>query len=291
MATDAFDFTVAEAPILPLYYGEDKCCWGFKGEAGPAGWHRRLFLFVKPHYLYVYDDLAHCPYATTYHLNVKADAHRQSAGHVHYDGRLGVDLEFLLLQAGDRAFTHGEFDVAPLKHGFQPPPRFYHQLQMAIAGRPHESFATVLLPHTPTLNANVSDDHVTGGAAIAVGEVRDRAVLFPRPREVNDEGLLYAGQAGVVREHPGALTLLQARGTRIGVPGGLCVEGDGPFAARCAPGAETVIETDGIGRWLIVSDRPFDTATCDGRRAALDTLADGRRRVYVPVGRHRLTLR
>ena len=291
VATDAFDYTVAEAPIQPLYLRENESCWGFRGEAGPAGWHRRCFFFVKPHYLYIYDDLAHCPYATRYHLNVKADGKEQKGGHVHYNGRLGVDLEFLLLQAGERAFTHGEFDVEPHKYGFQPPPRFYHQLQMAIAGRPHESFATVLAPHKPKARVRLEDDAATGGARIALGKISDRALLFPDPREVAGRDLVYTGQAGVVRTEGGALTLLQARGTRIGVPGRLCVDGDGPFAARCAARGPTEIATDGIARWLVFSDRPFAAALCDGRRVKLEALAGGRQRVYVPAGRHCLTLR
>ena len=290
ISTAAFDFTVVEAPIQPLYLRENEGCWGFKGETGPAGWHRRLFLFVKPFYLYIYDDLSCCPYGTQYHLNVKADAFRESGGHVHYVGRLGVDLEFLLLQAGGRVFTHDEFDVASPEHGFQAPPRFYHQLQVSVAGQPHESFATVLAPHEPGTAVGLEDDEATCGVAVAAGNVRDRALLFPRPRRLDERDLVYTGEAGVVREEDGTLTLLQARGTRIGVPGRLAIEGDGPFTARCGPGGATTIETDGIARWLLFSDQRFEVASCDGRRARIDLLADGRRRVYVPVGRHRIAL-
>lgn len=274
LTTDAFDHAVVEAPVQLAYLRPNEIIWGFRGEVGPAGWHKRHFLFVKPHYLFIYDDLE-CPHPTKYHLNVKANGHKQTGNHVHYDGRLGVDLEFLALDLGDRHIQHGEYNVRPpATQAFQPPPKFYHQLQLTIAGQPHEHYATLLVPHKPTEPVTVANDPGTGGARITRGTATERAMLFPQRREIRDGNLIYTGQAGAIREQDGSLTLLQASGTRIGLADRLVINGDGPFTATLQPDNQLFLETRGVARWLRIE------------------MAGGQaREVCVPYGNQRVKVR
>ena len=253
VTTPAFDYCVVEAPEQVAYMGKDQSIWGFKGEVGPAGWHKRHFFFVRPYYLFIYDDLE-CPHATRYHLNVKADGVRQEGSLVHYDGRLGVDLELLALDLGDREIAHGEFNVEPYAQlGSQVPPRFHHQLQMTIPGAPGQHFSTLLVPHEPAVPVTLANDVIPGGARLTRGEMSERTFLFPTARDVADGTLAFYGQAGAIREENGVLTLLQACGTRIGLTDRLVVHGDGPFAARLTPEGNVTLDTDGIARWLTVT--------------------------------------
>jgi hypothetical protein len=231
----------------------------------------RHFLFVKPYYLFIYDDLE-CPYPTKYHLNVKANGQKQTGNHVHYDGRLGIDLEFLALDLGHRQIQHSEYNVKPpATQAFQPPPKFYHQLQLTIAGQPHEHYATLLVPHKPNVPVTVANDTGTGGALITRGSATARALLFPQRREIRNGNLVFTGQAGAIREEAGTLTLIQARGTKIGLTDRLVIAGDGPFTATQQPNGRVTLETDGLARWLTV-EGPF------------------RRQLYVPNGTQRLEL-
>ncbi|HEY3418138.1 MAG TPA: hypothetical protein VGM23_14770, partial [Armatimonadota bacterium] len=253
ITNDIFDYCVVEAPMQVAYVKDTNSgIWGFRGEVGPAGWHTRHFLFVKPHYLYIYDNLE-CPYATKYHLNIKADGMRQQGNLVHYDGRLGVDLEVLALDLGDREIVHGEYDVhLNTPYGYQYPERFFHQLQLTIPGKPYQHYSTLLLPHSPSMPAALADDPLTGGARLVRGPIADRAMLFPTNRDIDTPELVYHGNAGVVREEGDTLVLLQARGTRLGVPGKLVIDGDGPYTATLSNGSLT-IQTQGIARWLTLT--------------------------------------
>ncbi|NQU38810.1 MAG: hypothetical protein HQ523_02550 [Lentisphaerae bacterium] len=253
ITSDAFDYAVVEAPMQVLYPREGQIIWGFKGDVGPAGWHKRHFLFVKPYYLFIYDDLE-CPHTTTYHLNVKADGKKQTGNHVHYDGRLGVDLEFLALDLGERNIRHGEYNVRPPKtQAFQPDSHFYHQLQLSIPGAPHQDYATLLVPHGKDIPVTVANDAGTGGACIERDGTTERAFVYPQRRDVRDGSLIYAGQAGSVREANGTLTLIQACGTRIGLEGRLTIDGDGPFVGTLGADGRVTIKASGIARWLTLN--------------------------------------
>jgi len=286
LTSDAFDYVVVEAPEQVAYLRENEGLWGFKGEVGPAGWHKRHFFFVKPYYLFIYDDLE-CPYPANYHLNVKADAMAQHGNHVHYAGRYGVDMEFLALDLNGREMRHSEFDVRP--HGaqeFVPPEDFYRQLQLTIPGQPQQHFATLLVPHDATETVMVENDAGTGGAVVTREAMRERTMLFPRSRVVEDGNLVYHGQAGAVREDAGTLTLLQACGTRIGLTGTLVIDGDGPFTARLDGDGTLTLATDGVARWLTLSGGMFTGATGN-----LESLPDGSARLSVPAGKQTIICR
>lgn len=283
LATPAFDFVTVDAPILQAYLQEGQGMWGFRGEMGPAGWHRRHVLLVKPYYLLICDDIESV-HPTTYHLNVKADAVSQDGGQVHYDGRLGVDLEFLALGPGRRVIRHSEFDVEPTsKYGFQPPPRFFHQFQLHIDGEPNQGYTTLLAPHRPTTPVAVAEDVETGGARLRIGDADVRAWLLPRSRRLRTPQIEHDGACGAVHAAGGELILHQVLGTRIGVPGKLLVSGDGPVTATLATDGSLRLHTDGVGRWLTLAGRPWTTATTAGRRVPLETTADGVR-VHVAPG-------
>ena len=286
LTSESFDYVVVEAPEQVAFLRENEGLWGFKGEVGPAGWHKRHFFFVKPYYLFIYDDLE-CPYPSRYHLNVKADAMEQRGNQVHFAGRYGVDMEFLALDLGERQLQHGEFDVRP--HGsqdFVPPEDFYRQLQLTIPAQPRQHFSTLLVPHAQAEPVTVASDTATGGAIIQRGPARERTMLSPQSREVNDGKLVFHGQAGAIRQESGDLTLLQAHGTRIGLTDLLVIDGDGPFTAvRHADGRLTVT-TDGVGRWLTLTGNNCTRATCDGQPVELESLPDGGVRLYVPAGGH-----
>ncbi len=273
ITTPAFDYCVVEAPEQVGYISEGEGLWGFKGEVGPAGWHKRHFFFVKPYYLFIYDDLE-CPYATRYHLNVKADGMRQNGNLVHYDGRMGVDLELLALDLGDRPITHGEFNVEPYAQlGSQLPPKFYHQRQLTIPGAPGQHFSTLLLPHAPAVPVTLADDAVPGGAYLTRGDLQERTFLFPTVRSVADGALTYHGQAGAVREQGGVLTLLQVRGTRLGLTDRLVIDGAGPYTATLRPDGTLTLETDGVARWFTLTTPagPQEIATAAGRQQVVVT--------------------
>ena len=298
VATDTFDYLIIEAPMRLAYLPAGAPPWGFQGEVGPAAWLRRHVLFVRPLYLYFYDELT-CPHPTKYHLNVKADACTQRGSHVHYQGRLGVDLEFLALNLGARRIVHGEFDVQERldspsrRYTFQAsaPPRFYHQLQLTIEGGPNQDYATVLVPHKPALSVSVNEDAVTGGARITAGTQADRAMLFPTTVDIHTPEIIYRGQAGAIQQNSDALRLLQAKGSEIGIPEELVILGDGPFHGKLAGDGTLAISTSGTGRWLTIRGRQFSEAFCNDRPHGLARAAAGALMVYVPPGSCNVLLR
>jgi hypothetical protein len=289
ITTDAFDFVTVDAPILQAYLRQREMIWGYRGEMGPAGWHRRHILLVKPFYVFVYDDLE-CAHPTTYHLSVKARDARQAGNHVHFQGELGVDMEFLCLNLSGREIRHTVFDVTPSNWAFVPPAGFYRQRQVHIDGAPNQPYATLLVPHAPALSVSAVRDPATGGARVTVGSQCDRVMLFPTPQAVRAYGIEYDGMAGAVRTDGERLGLLQVVGTRIGVPGQLLIEGDGPFCADLAPNGALDLATDGVGRWLNIRGQQLRSCTQDGRPVKIERTSQGTQQVYVPRGRNRFTL-
>jgi hypothetical protein len=292
VAGEAFDYVVVDAPILPAYLEKGQGIWGFRGEMGPAGWHRRQFLLVKDHFLALYDDLE-SPYPSVYHLNVKADAVQLTgAGRVDFTGRLGTDLAFLLLDLGDRQVQFAEYDVKPgNQYGFQPPPRFNHQHQLRVAGRPGQHYASLLLPHRPAEPVTLAQ--APGGGAVTTSPAAAwRVVLEGRWRTLAEPDFVLRGQAAAVGRLPdGTLLLHLAAGDRLGDPRRLVIHGDGPYTATLGPTGELTLDSQGIGRWLTLAGPRFATATCDEQAHRLEPLADGTTRLYLPPGHHRLRCR
>ena len=289
-ALPALDFVVVDAPEQLAYLAEGQWIWGYKGEMGPAGWHKRMFLLVKPHYLYVYDELTG-PYPSIYHLNVKADDYSQQGNQVHFDGRYETDLEFAMLDLGERTIQHAEFDLVPNPNlAWQAPPRFFHQRQISVPSAPYENYASVLVPHARELPASVESDPETGGARLQIGERVEKAVLSPRPRTFETSDFVFAGQAGAVGATADGIVLRLAEGYRIGVPGRLTIEGAGPLNAELTDDGVVRIQTDGGARWLTLRDLPVREATCDGEPVAVEA-SDGAATIYVPAGPHTIECR
>ncbi len=290
VSTEAFDYVIVDSPMLPAYLEEGQWIWGFRGEMGPAGWHRRHFLLVKPYFLYVYDELE-SPYPTIYHLNIKADGKRQEGNVVHYDGRLGTDLEVAMLNLGDRQIEHSEFDVDPRsQYGFQPPPGFYHQLQLHVRSEGYTDYASVLVPHASGQAASVASDPESGGAAITHGRNRFRAFLFPKPHRIATGEIVFNGRAGAIEQDGDTLAFHVADGTRCGVPGRLLIDGEGPYTARL-DGDQLEVASTGVARWLTIEGPAFQSATRDGESHDLEQLSQSRRRLYLPAGPGAIVLR
>lgn len=255
ISTPDFDYVRVDAPILKAYLREGEGIWGFKGEMAPTGWHRRHFFFVKPRYLYILDELD-CPLPSTYHLNITADARRVAGDTVHYTGRYGTDLAVLLQDLAGRQPRHDELEAkTPENVAFKPPPRFYHQLRLHVDSAPYAGYRSLLVPHAAGAAATPSDDPASGGARIAWDGATEHSLLFPEPREVATADLVYRGQVGAVHRSADTLTLRQAVGNRIGVPGRLSIDGDGPFTATLRAG-ELSIRSTGLARWLTVTGLP-----------------------------------
>ncbi len=285
ISNDQFDYVVVEAPKQLAWARENEGIWGFKGEMGPAAWMKRIFLLVKPYYLYVYDELE-CPYPTIYNLNVKADSYAVDGNKVHFVGRYGTDLEFSMLNLGGKKFRFGEFNVRMASSSsFNPPDKFYHQHQLHVDGAPYENFASILVPHRNTINCSVENDSETGGAIVRYPGMTERAMVFPKLERVEAGNMVFHGLAGSIREEKDKTTFMLAAGDSIGLNGNLIFEGDGPFTAVLDGNGKLNVESDGVARWLKIKGKNFSSCICDGKPVQI-TKTDGACEIYVPAGKH-----
>jgi len=200
-------------------------------------------------------------------------------------------LELLFLGPTDPEIRLTEFDVGPVdKYGFQPPPEFHHQRQVHVNAAPGQDVVSLLLPHRPDQPVALVPDPETAGARVEIGPQVDRVMLFPQRRSIQAKTLVYEGTAGIVRVRGTEVTLIQVTGSRIGIPGLLTVEGDGPFTAALTSNGHLTIHTDGVARWLTVSPPLAEAATCNDTPIAVERPTAQALRVQVPAGRNTITI-
>lgn len=300
------DYAVCEMPVHLLHMKPDMSLWGFTGEEAPYGWWRRHILFVKPHGFFFYDEIE-SEFTATLDLNFKADRF-ESLGALSrvYKGRYGTDIPVCVNLPTGAPVRDGRVDMQAIASCFpkfstmEKVPQamkdtFYNQLSMHVATGPDTDFSWAFAWAGPDQRPRLAP--LDGGApgsvlTLAGREVRALVAPWLKSAVVHEtEDFAYRGWAGAAVAHAnGTREYLQLCGTRIGAPGGVDIEGDGPFRAFVRPGA-LVIETDGPARWLTISGTPADCVTCDGCPLVVERLASGASRITVPGGPHRFECR
>jgi hypothetical protein len=163
---------------------------------------------------------------------------------------------------------------------------FYNQLSMHLPAAPNTDFSWAFAWAPPARGARLAP--LAGGApgsrlSFKDGETVGIVAPWIRPAvRVADRTLEYEGWAGSASSGAdGRDTLIQMSGNRIARPGGLGIDGDGPFRAETRDGAVT-LSVSGTARALTVQGvRP---ASLRGRGCRVERLSRTTCRVRVPGG-------
>ncbi len=305
LTEDYADYAVCEMPIHLLHMKPELSLWGFTGEEAPYGWWRRHILYVKPHGFFFYDEVE-TEFTATLDLNFKADAYKSIGrlGRV-YKGRYGTDIPVCVNAPLDGEVRDRRLDMKANVSAFpkfstmesvsqEMKDTFYSQVSMHVAAKPYTDFSWAFAWAKPEDHARLAPlgNHAPGSCLTTRNDVM-RAVVSAGLKDAvfcADRSFHYTGWAGAVREAGGSREYIQMSGTSIGVPGGLTIEGDGPFKAVESDG-KVAIQASGRARWLVLRGRKWRAATIDGRPAPAERAGDKAIRLLIPEGRHRIVAR
>jgi hypothetical protein len=274
------DYAVCEMPVHLLYMKPGLSTWGFQGEEAPYGWWRRHILFVKPHGFFFYDELE-SEFAAALDLNFKADRYETRGGLSRiYRGRYGTDIPVCVNLPAGAAARDGRMEIEGTTTSFakfssmeavdpEMKRTFYHQAYMHVPAPAGTDFSWAFGWARPEAQATFAPlPGGSPGSVLTLNGGAVRALVAPWLRRAvrhEDAAVVYEGWAGAVVERPdGGIELIQMNGNVVGRPGGVTVEGDGPFRATVRDG-RVELETDGRARWITVRGvRPGEVAS-DGR--------------------------
>lgn len=150
--------------------------------------YRRYTLFVKPHYLLVFDSILECSYSHKWWLHAQANHVRVEGPKVRFAGKFGVDLQAQFITPESPAIEAGQWGV--MKHIF--------------AAQAHaRDWRVFVAPCKPAQNFEVSSQ--CGGRVVHVKtpDYSDTIFLAHFPFDFAADGISFEGKAGVVRRRTG----------------------------------------------------------------------------------------
>jgi hypothetical protein len=186
VSTDLADLLVSHIPINNL---RDFAAMGYAERipVEPPIEYRRYTLFVKPHYLLIYDSLLTCRCAHRWWLHAQADSVTVEGTRVRFGGRFGVDLVAQFIEPAAPAIATGAWSV--MKHIYATQ-ALAHDWRVFVAPvRPGQEFTVTYSPDGRRVQ-------------VATPEYEDTIFLAHFPFAWDGRGVAFRGRAAVVRASP-----------------------------------------------------------------------------------------
>ena len=148
--------------------------------------HRRYTLFVKPHYLLVFDSIIQCVYTHKWWLHAQANDIKIDGPRVRFAGKFGVDLMAEFITPSVPQIVTGELGV--MKH-------IYAEQSMA------KDWRVFVAPLKTGQDFAISS--TAGGRVVHVGcsEYQDTLLLAHYPFSFQEGTMRFRGRAGVFRTY------------------------------------------------------------------------------------------
>lgn len=300
IASDYADYAVCEIPVHLLHMRPGLSLWGFTGEEAPYGWWRRHILYIKPFGFFFHDELE-TEFSATLDLNFKADAYREIDGlNRVYQGRYGLDIPVCINQPQQLETRDGSIDMQANESSFakfstmesvdqEMKDAFYNQLSWHGTTGPGTDFNWAFAWGRPRDAATLQPlGNGAPGARLESKSKVTEAIVTPwlEPAyEYSSGSFIYSGWAGAATwSADGVVELMQLAGTRIGLPKGISIKGDGPFRATIDAKNKLRLDASGTARWLEVHGVDKPVVRVDGKRAALESAGRRAVRFLIPGG-------
>ena len=146
--------------------------------------YRRYTLFVKPHYLLIFDSILSCPYAHRWWLHAQASDVRIDGPRAQFTGAFGIDLLAHFIAPAQPQLVAGEW--GPMKH-------------LSAGQSKARDWRVFVAPVKPGQSFSVAHAHAGRVVTVETPEYRDQIFLAHYPFHYADTGVSFAGRAGVVR--------------------------------------------------------------------------------------------
>lgn len=182
VSTDLADLLVAYLPIESLMETPERSYL----ELVPCQHieYRRFLLFVKPHYLVVYDNVAQNVYTTQWYLHCQSKSVAIDGPSIRFEGNWGIDLQAQLFLPAEPSIRPGQFGVQRHVVVEQAGPRDFFAWVAPV--KPGMTFEVRQADHPNVL-------HITGPS------YEDTVILAPSALSYRDRGVEFQGRAGVIR--------------------------------------------------------------------------------------------
>jgi len=232
---------------------------------GPKVWLRRAFLFVKPHYLVLLDNVDGVT-PSRFNIHCVADGVEVDTDCVRFKGRFGMNLTVFVAQPEGFSAETGRH--VPRRKNVD-----HSQLFARIAGNGRNTYRTVLYPHRA--GEAVSFRRLSDGVGVEVqGPCGTDRVWLARGRtECAGVGYEFVGEAAFVRKSDNETGLHHLRGERL-VAEGLTLKGAGPVHLERDASGGLNLRTDGPARRVSISDAK-GTLKVAGSSAGIQVIAEG----------------
>jgi len=148
--------------------------------------YRRYTLFVKPHYLLIFDSIQDCPYTHRWWLHAQANEVAVDGARVRFRGAFGVDLLAHFITPATPVITSGTWSV--MKH-------------IAALQSHARDWRVFVAPAKPGQDFQVTSTHAGRVVQVATPEYQDTVFLAHHPFHYADAGVTFHGKVAVVRRY------------------------------------------------------------------------------------------
>lgn len=157
--------------------------------------YRRYTLFVKPHYLLVFDSILACPTTHRWWLHAQAKDIFIDGPRARFTGKFGVDLLAHFITPIAPNIETGEWGV--MKHIFA--------TQVKA-----KDWRVIVAPAKPGQDFTITHCHAGRVVTVETSNYHDQLFLAHYPFHYEDDGVVFAGTAGVIRRYK-AQDIIQCR--------------------------------------------------------------------------------
>jgi hypothetical protein len=152
--------------------------------------YRRYTLFVKPHYLFVYDSIQSCAYTHRWWLHAQADDVQINGPRVRFAGKYGVDLLAHFVTPAAPAITAGEWSV--MRH-------------IAAVQAQNKDWRVFVAPVKSGQAFDVTSTAAGRVVTVTTPDYTDTLFLAHYPFAYADDTVTFQGKAGIIRRTPGGV--------------------------------------------------------------------------------------